>query len=212
MKKNGAKDTVVIIFILSLVIKILGLLKDLVFSWLWGVSNISDAYVMSSSIPTNLMLMVTTGITTCFLPVYISIKEKKSLEEANNYSNKIINIIFIFCSFIIATVMIFTKPIVTIFASGFDEATLNITVNLTRITILEIFCMGAIAVYSGILQTEKKYYAVVICRIYFTNLLLCWCIYCICHINNFVSGSESIRIYFRVIYIIYYCKTNRLQI
>ncbi len=112
---------------------------------------------MTQTIPTVIFSFVSTGIGTGFIPLYSRIKNEQGLEVANTFTNNLINLVLSLCAFIVIGGLLFAKPLVRLFASGFDVATLELAVQFTRISIFAIFCTGLIGIYSGLLRLHDSY-------------------------------------------------------
>lgn len=144
----------IIIMIITIISKLFGFARDIILSYFYGTSNISDAYVISLTIPTVIFGIVSGGIAAGYIPMYSRIEKDKGSFESNNYTNNLLNILIVICTFIVILGYIFTDKIVILFASGFDENTLKLTVDFTRITILGIYFTGMMSIFSGYLQIK----------------------------------------------------------
>ena len=78
---KSAKFSILGVMAITLTSKFLGFVKELVLAYFFGVSEISDAYLISQTIPGTLFQLVGTGITTCFVPIYLA-KKTENREEA----------------------------------------------------------------------------------------------------------------------------------
>lgn len=123
-------------------------------SYFYGASNITDAYLISITIPTIIFSFIGTGIATCYIPVYSSIDTE---DKAIKFTNNIINFIFIICSAIVIIVYLFSVPIVKLFASGFEGETLILAVKFTKISILSVYFSGVVYVLSSYLNIKNNY-------------------------------------------------------
>lgn len=142
----------------TIIYKILGFLREFALSYFWGTSGISDAFLISQTIPGTLFDFVGTGLTTCFIPIYYTILNERGRSEANRFTNKIITIIFSFATFLIITVWLDTSFFVKIFASGFEGDTLELACGFTRIGILSLYFSALVFVYGSFLQAEKQFF------------------------------------------------------
>lgn len=151
------KKTVLWVMIITILSKIFGFGRDITLAYIYGASNISDAYIISTTIPSVIFGFVSTGITAGFIPIYSTICESEGKENANKFSNNILNAVLIICTVIIVICLLFTRQIVSVFASGFDNDTLNLTIAFTRVSILAIYFNGIIAIAKAFLQTNNNY-------------------------------------------------------
>ncbi|WP_431800857.1 murein biosynthesis integral membrane protein MurJ [Halobacillus andaensis] len=153
------KKAVVILMVLTIFSKFIGFFRDVILAYFYGASGISDAYIISMTIPVVIFGVVARGISTGYIPMYSRIEEEEGSPEAIRYTNNLINVLLAFCTLIVAAGLFFTEPIVKVFASGFEGATLQTAVTFTRITILGIYFTIFIRVLSAYLN-YKKYFAV----------------------------------------------------
>ena len=116
------------LMIVTVVVKILGFIRELVLASTYGTSIYSDAYLTSMSIPMVIFAIIGTGIGTIFIPIYFDVKSKLGNRDSLKFVNNIINIISILCITLTIVGFIFTEQIVSIFAFGFDAETFRITV------------------------------------------------------------------------------------
>lgn len=153
----NVKKVAVLIMICTILSKILGFGRELVLAYFYGASSISDAYLISLTIPGVIFSFIGTGITTGFIPIYTDILNQKTEKEANAYMNNIINILFVVSTIIVILTLVFTEKIVKLFASGFYGETLKLTVEFTKIYIFGIYFSGIIHIFTGFLQINNKF-------------------------------------------------------
>ncbi len=80
------KNKVILLMITTLIIKMFGLGRDVVLSYFFGASNISDAYLISLSIPIVIIGFITEGISVGFIPLYSSIISGSDNKSANGFN------------------------------------------------------------------------------------------------------------------------------
>lgn len=151
------KKTAFILMILTILVKFFGLIRDIILSYFYGASNISDAYLISTTIPTVIFAFIGTGIATSYIPMYSNIESELGTKLSDEFTNNIINFAGIICISLALGVILFTNPIVKLFASGFEEETLELAVKLTRISIFSIYFISIIYVFSGYLQLKNNF-------------------------------------------------------
>lgn len=166
------KKTVVIIMGLSIATKLLGFLRETVLAYFYGASNISDAYLISLTIPDTLFEFIGIGLVTSFIPIYCNFKKSAELDESKDYMNNVINFMLLLCASITILVWVFTPQIVKAFAFGFTEETLMIGVNFTRITVLGIFFRGILYVLKGHLQMYNDFFVPELVGFFFSLVMI----------------------------------------
>lgn len=151
------KKTVVVLMAISMFSMILGFLRDIILSYFYGASYVSDAYLISLTIPNVILAFIGAGILTNYIPMYTQIEKRHGLDEGNTFTNGLVNILVLFYTIISLVSLIFTEYIVKIFASGFDKTTLELAILFTRIGIISIYFTGLIHVFKGFLQIKGNY-------------------------------------------------------
>ncbi|WP_096550381.1 murein biosynthesis integral membrane protein MurJ [Ureibacillus thermosphaericus] len=151
------KKAAFLIIILTIVVKGLGFIRDIVISYYYGASYISDAYLLSLTIPTFFFSFISMGITTGFIPTFTKIADNTNETQAISFTNNLTNVLLFFCTLIIVIGIIFTEPIVKIFAIGFEGETLRLAVDFTRIGFITLYFYVLTAIYSGYLQIKGDF-------------------------------------------------------
>lgn len=145
------------LMIVTVVVKILGFIRELVLASTYGTSIYSDAYLTSMSIPMVIFAIIGTGIGTIFIPIYFDVKSKLGNRDSLKFVNNIINIISILCITLTIVGFIFTEQIVSIFAFGFDAETFRITVYFTRVLFLSLVFTGLSYIMTYYLQANGNF-------------------------------------------------------
>lgn len=151
------KKAVFSVMLITVLAKILGFGREILLSYYFGASGISDAYLISQTIPGTIFQFVGTGLATCFIPVYMKAKSREGIHKANQFTNTILTVIFFFSTIVIGSVWIFTKPIILLFASGFTGETLQYSILFTRIGIFSLYFSSLIYIFNSYLQSNGKF-------------------------------------------------------
>jgi putative peptidoglycan lipid II flippase len=151
------RKTVIILMILTILSKIFGFGREITLSYFFGASNISDAYLISLTIPTVIFSFVGIALQTTYIPLYSDILKNKGQTLGNQFTNKVILSLMIVSTLIVIIVLGFTTQIVKMFASGFTGETLKLAIQLTRITTLGVYFIGTNYIFEAYLQVSKNY-------------------------------------------------------
>lgn len=151
------KATLVII-VFTLFSKVIGFARDMVLSYFFGASNISDAYLLAFTIPGVIFEFVGTGIATSYIPIYSEIKKNQGSSKADIFTNNLVSVLLVLCTMLVVLGLIFCKPIVKILAIGFDPQTMNLAVLFTRISMLGIYLSIIIQVASSYLNVKNNFH------------------------------------------------------
>ncbi len=151
------KKTAFILMVLAILMKVIGFSREILISYYYGASYISDAYLIALTIPGTVYTIIGTGLITGFIPMYSRIEREARVEEADVFTSNFINFVMLCCAFLVIMIYLFTRPIIHLFAIGFEGEVLELTVIYTRITTCSIFFTGIVSVYSGYLQVKEKF-------------------------------------------------------
>lgn len=151
------KKTVFYLMLITIVSKVIGFAREIVLSYYYGASIVSDAYLISITIPSTIFGFILVGIIASYIPMHSKISENDGEEEANKFTNNLINILLVLSTIVIIIAYIFAGKIVAIFASGFEGYEYELTIKFTRISLLAIYFTGLVSVFSGHLQMKGNY-------------------------------------------------------
>ena len=151
------KKTAILLMIITIVSKILGFSREIILSYFYGASNISDAYLISLTIPGVIFSFIGAGISTGYIPMYTNIQKQYGEKEGNRFTSNLTNILVIISTLLIIFGLIFTKPLVKLFATGFEGETLNLAVKFTKISLFGIYFTGLMHIYGGYLRIKRNY-------------------------------------------------------
>lgn len=143
--------------VISLLSRVLGFAREILLSYYYGASNISDAYFIAMTIPVVIFSFIGTSISTGFIPMFNKVENEQGETASLKFTNGLITILFLVCTVIFIFLELFTEPVVKIFASGFQVETLLLATQFTRITVLGIYFIGVIYILTGYLQIKNKF-------------------------------------------------------
>ncbi len=162
LDNNKIMKTTVIIAVFSLVAKILGLVRDAVFSHQFGTTLTVDAYFAAFRIPDfiyNLLILGTFSV--AFIPVFSEYLHKGK-EQANRLASSIINVTLLMMLALTGLAFIFVDPLVRTIAPGFEGEAFALTKLFTRIFLLSPFFLTLSSIVSSMLNTYKRFALVAI--------------------------------------------------
>lgn len=158
MQKNNIKKTFSIIFVITLVVKVLGLLRDIVFARFYGTGYVATAFFAATRIPTQIIdIILSSAIVSVFVPVYNEITEKDGKNKANLFAGNFVNIVALISTLISIIGIIFAPQIVSALAGGFDQKTYALTIELIRITFPMVIFTAVAFSLVGFLQSNKEF-------------------------------------------------------
>ncbi len=155
---NSITGGAIVIAIFSILAKILGLVRDRLLASSFGAGDILDVYYAAFKLPDLIFNTLVLGaLSAAFIPIFISLKNKK--EEFGHWqlSSAVMNIIFIVMVVLGIIVFFSANKLVPLITPGFSGEKLVLTIKMTRIMLLSILFFGISNVLAGILQAIKKF-------------------------------------------------------
>ena len=147
--------------IMMTISRILGFVRDISVSSMFGISWQADAYTAAFTIPDLIYFaLVGGGLSSAFIPVFSSYLATDQDEDAHVMASTILNIVAIASMVLIAIGMIFTPQLIDIMVEfkheNAAEAT-ALTIVLTRLMFAQCFFMCLAGISQGILQCYKEF-------------------------------------------------------
>lgn len=136
---------------------VFGFAREIVLTYYYGASAVSDVYLISQTIPSSVFAMVGAGIAMTFIPIYSKILKEEGEDRAFKFTSNIMNLFFVASSIIVILVLLFTPQIVKVFAGGFSEDSLNLAILFTRISIFGVYFSGALVILNGFLHIKGNF-------------------------------------------------------
>ena len=161
---------IIVVIIFNLMSKVLAFFRELSLAYFFGASSLTDAYIVAFSIPTIIFGIIGLGILNGYVPIYNQIKKNSNESMAKKFTNNFVNIMLLLCFFMFIIGFYFSPVFVRIFSYGFDKKTLDLASFFTKISLLTIFPIMLVTIFSGYLQLNNKFFAVAFIGVP-TNLL-----------------------------------------
>ena len=164
--------------------RVLGLIREQVFAYLFGASMATDAFNMAFRIPNFLRdLVAENAVSAAFVPEMVDGLAAAQKEEVWRFASNIFNALFLFVGMLVVLMMIFSHQITGVVAHGFTHSysgglsgeALNLTANLTRIMmpLLLFVALGAWAM--GVLNSMGCFFVPAAASGVFERLRDRWC-------------------------------------
>ena len=141
----------------TIIAKVLGFGRELVLASSYGASMYSDAYLTAMNIPLVLFTIIGTTLGTVLIPMYFEVNSDLGEKKALNFTNNVFNIVIAICIVLAILGLVFTEPLVKVFAMGFEGQTLKVAIDFTRITIIGIVFTGLSYVMTAYLQIKNNF-------------------------------------------------------
>ena len=147
-----------ILTVAALASRLLGWIRLLVIGSQFGASEDLDAYFAAFRIPDAIFQLVVAGaLSAALIPVFSSYRAREDEREAWRLASSVINLVLVALAVFSLVMAILAPWVVPIIAPGFDPATTELTVRLTRVMLLSPVFIGMGAVVSGLLNTYGRF-------------------------------------------------------
>ncbi len=146
----------------TLVSRILGFMRDIIFAAFFGTGIYAQAFVVAFRIPNLFRDLIGEGAANAaVVPVLVEELTHKGKAEFWKLANILLNLILVIVTLITLAGVLLSKPIVIAIAPGFlqDAAKLNVTVALTRTIFPYLIFIGLAAYSMGALNSIRHFTA-----------------------------------------------------
>ncbi len=157
--------------------RIMGMVRDMVVSRLFGAGFATDAFFAAFQIPNMLRRFFAEGaLTSAFVPTFSEWYTKKGGDEARNLANVCFTLLTIVMAAVTLLGVLFSPVIVHLMFPGFraDPAKLELTILLNRLMFPYIFLVSLVALCMGILNTVRHFFTPAISTV-FLNISMISC-------------------------------------
>ena len=157
-KKNHIK-TVGLIMGITMLGKVLGLVRDMLLGHNFGTGMESAAFLTASRIPRTFFdAIFAAAISASFIPVFTQRMEQHGKEDAFRLSRCFFTWMGLLTAAMSLLGMVFAQPLVGLLAQGFDAETAALCARLLRILFPTVFFTGIAFSMVGVLQSMGEFY------------------------------------------------------
>lgn len=151
--------TVGLIMMITLLGKVLGLVRDMLLGHNFGTGMESAAFLTASRIPRTFFdAIFAAAISASFIPVFTERMEQKGQEDAFRLSRCFFTWMGLLTAAMSLIGMVFAEPLVGVLAQGFDAETAALCARLLRILFPTVFLTGLAFSMVGVLQSMGEFY------------------------------------------------------
>lgn len=162
MAKSRLFRSTMVVSSMTMLSRILGLVRDVVLLGVFGAGGLMDAFLVAFKIPNFLRRLFAEGaFSQAFVPVLSEYKEKYSLEQVQILVSRTSGALLLVLSMLTVVVILIAPWVVTLFAPGFADQPdkFAITAELLRLTFPYLLFISMTAFASGILQSYGRFAA-----------------------------------------------------
>ncbi len=167
-KKNIARAAGVLGFA-TIVSRIMGMVRDMVVSRLFGAGFATDAFFAAFQIPNMLRRFFAEGaLTSAFVPIFAEWYTRRGEKEARDLANACFTLLTMVMAVVTITGIVFSPLIITVMFPGFraEPAKYELTVFLNRLMFPYIFFISLVALCMGILNTIRHFFTPAISTVF----------------------------------------------
>jgi len=169
--KHLARD-VLLLAAATAISRMLGLFRDVAIAGHFGAGAAYDAFLIAFFVPHFLRQLLAEGaLSTAMVPVYTELRESPTGTEASTsadaFASNLISWLILLFPAIVVLGIVLAPLYVPFLASGFDPGKLALTVRLTRIVFPFIAAIGIAAVFMGILNAHRRFFAASFAPVWF---------------------------------------------
>jgi putative peptidoglycan lipid II flippase len=145
---------------MTLVSRLLGLVRETVFAALLGAGFYSDAFRIAFRIPNLLRDLFAEGaLSAAFVPTYARTAKEGGPQQAFRLANRVLSFVAVLLAAVVVLGIVFAEPLVALLAPGFEKqpGKAELTVLLTRVMMPFLPLVSFAAIAMGMLNAEERF-------------------------------------------------------
>ena len=150
-------NNTLILMVLNLIGKLFSFFREMVFSYFYGTSAITDAFNTSTTAATLIFSVITYALSKTYIPSFSKISKERGEAAGDEFTNKLLNFSLFLCTTIMILGLVFAPYIVKMFAIGYDGEKLKIASLFMRAVILTMYPNIYAAIFSSYLQIKGDF-------------------------------------------------------
>ena len=172
--EKAAQTSVILFAIGMLLTKFSSFLTNMVLSYKYGASVISDAVIISMNIPVILFAGFISAVSLCYIPLYKEAEREKPAKGLM-ITSLFMNVLTAAVACVCVLLFIFPEFFIYVLANGMSEAGITLAGRITRWVAVAALLTGASGILGGYLQANNRFRLVSISGLPI-NLILAFCI------------------------------------
>lgn len=152
------KKATLVVFLGILISRILGLLRETIIAYKYGVSSYTDAFLVAYVVPGILITLLANSMGMYLVPIFTEdrLKNKNSRKPMEETSVIISNFFLIFLITAVL-VFIFSPHLIQLIGAGFSVEKRILATKLLRLMSPAVFLLGGAGILSGFCYSQKKF-------------------------------------------------------
>ncbi len=166
-KKLTIPSAALILAVTATISNLLGVYRERLIAGQFGATHLTDIFYASFKIPDLIFnLLVLGAVSSAFIPIFVDSLKKDTKEESNLIASNFMNFLSIATIIFGVVIFVLARKLVPFLLPGFfangvnaDFNTFEVAVNAVRIMVLSPVFFAISSVFSGILNSHKKFVA-----------------------------------------------------
>jgi len=158
---SGILRAAAILAVGNVVSRVLGLMREIIKSDLFGASNILGAYTVAALVPITLFNLITGGemVSSSLVPVFSDYAQKEKRAELWEVVSSFLTLSTIILSLLIILVEIFTPQVAWLAGARHfqDQSLVPITIRLMRLATIAVLFLSIASILTGVLLALKRF-------------------------------------------------------
>lgn len=158
MAKSRLFRSTMIVSFMTMLSRILGLVRDMVLLGVFGAGGLMDAFLVAFKIPNFLRRLFAEGaFSQAFVPVLTEYKETQDLASIKILISRVSGALMLILSTLSVVVIAFAPYVIALFAPGFDDTKSQTASALLRLTFPYLLFISMTAFLGSILQSYGRF-------------------------------------------------------
>ena len=174
LRRQSVAQAAVFLSVVTLFSKFVGFARDAIVAHNWGATGLTDAFLIGMMVPSVLLGIVSTGLSTIIVPWYIA-HRKEDPARARELVNQVT---FVWgMAFLAASLLVvaFAPQLVHLFAPSFTDFRYDVAVKVTRLLVPMGFFNVMTGLVTGLSQAEGQFLIPLLSNV-FGNVLMVGCL------------------------------------
>lgn len=151
-------QTAAFMAILTAGTKVLGFVREMVLAAFYGAGETTDAYNMAQNIPNILLAGIVSAVAVSYMPILSRKVADSGDAEGDLYTSRLLNGMTLLISIAILLGAIFARPLVSIFAPGYEGEQAALTVWYLRFAFFSVLFTTFIYIFEAYLQYRSIFF------------------------------------------------------
>ncbi len=154
MKQKSLANNIVILISLTILLKCVGFINRIVIAYYFGTSSLTDIYYNASGFVDGISAVILASLSVGIINIYINNKNKR---DNNKFISNLVVVIVLFMVFLALLLFFSSGVIAKMLAPAYGSKDTMYLKNILKWMCMVLPFQGCIAVYSAVLEAEKRF-------------------------------------------------------